>query len=216
MYKYSYSVLEEIPGIASELAKTIPNECLLVINSAHMTPREEFMALEISKNVKKEKVRIGFELLPSSFTTASYAERKAFFDHLDGLDPDCPSPEYPCPAGALREILSLSSSVHVYGMRPLPYETSKGLVPDFYACLSHYSVPIEEEATPKEREAFRDKVNQTYAKLAVENRLDLLVLGDEHIDPVSEMVGSSKPCMKVMQGESVWINNPAAVVLQHP
>lgn len=180
MYKYEYTDLAKIPEIAKSISEIVPEEAVLLVKGGHFSYSEDFLPLEISKNLKKE-VRMGFEILTSSFTKASPKEREEFFDYLD----NAPYTVFEYGSGGLRRINSLPENVKVYGLRRF-FWPAKSLVKDFHACLKYYNQFSQEE------------INSIYTKEIIDNNLDVVVLGEIHIEPIRRKLQSRRNCLKVI------------------
>ena len=200
MHIYNYSCLAQLPEIATSISVAVPQEAILLVRGRHFVYREDLFPLELSKKLDKQEVRVGFEILPASFTTSSGEQREAFFDYLDSPNP---VPYFPFPAGALREIARLPEKVKVYGLRPLPYEESRGLPIDLLECMKHYKrlPPLGQ-----------DDVDEVYSAQIRGNKLDIVVLGESHIEPIKRKLEAYKACVEVVQEDSSVIEHPDFII----
>ena len=133
MHIYQYSDLVQVPAIAESISEKVPQDAVILVRGRHFYPSEDHFPLELSKKLKKDEVRLGYEILPESFTTASKRERKKLFEHIYS------SSELFGGKSVIKHMFSPPKNVKLYGLRPLPYTESKGLITDFENCLEHYS-----------------------------------------------------------------------------
>jgi hypothetical protein len=184
MHIYEYSNPALASEIADQIASDLAEESVLLVQGRHFVPEEDRLPLEISKKMNKGDVKVGYEILPVSFTNATREEKERFFDYLDN-----PNSNFPFYSGAFREILNLPENVKVHGLRPLPYKESKGLIEDFNHCLYYYTELAKQGVD----------LDEIYTRQILKKGLDIAVFGAIHIEPVKEKVGCVKSCMKIVQ-----------------
>lgn len=186
MYIYDYSPQADIPEIVDNVSKK-PQKSVILIKANHFSEEDAF-PLDLAKEIVKETnrdIRVGYEILPNSVNTSTSQGKEEFEKFVDYLNK-----HFCYGSGSFRKVLEMPDNVKVHGLRPLPYEKSRGLIEDFNSCIKHYNSLYKEHPNYEIKidDLYVDGVDldRTYAKEISKNKINIPVFGEIHIERVKQ------------------------------